>query len=129
MLLMFFVFVWSDNRRQDMFDNRRALLGIGMLCILEVIISGEVLNNAQRLKQVNSVHVDLLPRCNFAPQNQLDFIWSRAVCAVGLMIASLFAMGNVFYPAWPQNVKNHSFTDQPACESLLRCELTCGKSH
>lgn len=66
MFLMFFVFVFlSDNRRQDMFDNRRALLGIGMLCLLKVIIPGEALNNAQRFKQINSVHVDLLPKCNF----------------------------------------------------------------
>lgn len=38
--LMYFVFVWSDNRRQDMLDNRRALLGIGMLFIKGYHLSG-----------------------------------------------------------------------------------------
>lgn len=61
--------VWPDSRRLDKFERRRALLlGIGMLCLLMVIISGEVANNASSFKQGNSVHVDLLPRCNFAPR-------------------------------------------------------------
>lgn len=123
MFLLFFVFVWSDDRRQDMSDIRRALLGIGPLCLLKVIISGEVLNNAQRFKPVNSVHVDLLPRCNFAPEPIRPYLEQSCVCvcATGLMIASLFALRNTSYPAW------RSFTDQPACEPPLRCELICGK--